>query len=282
MDIYIVEDDINIINILKQIIKDRNLGNLIGYSQDGMEGEMEILELNPNIVLVDLLMPGKDGLNLIKDIKGIRPNIQFIMISQVSSKDMIGKAYGYGVEYYIHKPINALEIDSVIRKVIEKIQMEKAIKEIQKLVKIDDIKGSEIPNNKSIDEKTNKIMQKIGIIGESGSQDIVEIVYYLIQNNKTMKDFTITELLSRFTNNPKSMEQRIRRTAAVGLSNLANLGLEDYMNEIFVEYSNGLYSFEQVKLEMDFIRGKSKKRGTVNLKKFIDGMIFYSLHEFGH
>ena len=280
MDIYIVEDDINVINILEKIISDRNLGNVIGFSLDGLSGEKEILELNPDIVLVDLLMPEKDGLHLVKEIKDLRPSIQFIMISQVSSKDMIGKAYEYGVEYYVSKPINALEIDSVIRKVIERIKMERAIEQIQKLVTIDDSRSHENTNyEKNIEVKIHKLMQRIGIIGEVGSQDIVDVVFFLIKNNKTMNDFTITELLSKFTDQTKSMEQRIRRTAAVGLSNLANLGIEDYMNEIFVEYSNGLYSFEQVKLEMDFIRGKSSKGGTVNLKKFIDGMIFYSMHK---
>ncbi len=120
MDIYIVEDDMNIISILEKIIKDRDLGNVIGFSLDGISGEKEILELVPDIVLVDLLMPGKDGIHLIKDIKDSKPNIQFIMISQVSSKDMIGRAYEYGTEYYINKPINALEIDNVLKKVIEK------------------------------------------------------------------------------------------------------------------------------------------------------------------
>ena len=59
--------------------------------------------------------------------------------------------------------------------------------------------------------------------------------------------------------------KRIRRTATAGMINLANIGIEDYMNETFVEYSNGLYNFEQLKTEMDFIRGKTKKRGKVNL-----------------
>jgi two-component system response regulator YcbB len=280
MKIYIVEDDINIINILGRIIEDRNLGNLIGFSRDGMTGEKEILELNPNIVLVDLLMPGKNGINLVKEIKKLRPSIQFIMISQVSSKDMIGKAYEYGVEYYISKPINALEIENVIKKVTERINMERAIGQIQKLVNINHINSEEDSDyKKDIEVKINKIMQKIGIIGEIGSQDIVAVVSYLIKYNKTMNDFTITELLSKFTDQTKSMEQRIRRTAAVGLTNLANIGIEDYMNEIFVEYSNGLYSFEQVKIDMDYIRGKSNKRGAVNLKKFIDGMVFYSIRE---
>lgn len=280
MNIYIVEDDMNIINILRKIINDRSLGSVIGFTRDGISGEKEILELNPDIVLVDLLMPGKDGIHLVKEIKALRPNIEFVMISQVSSKDMIGKAYQYGVEYYIYKPINALEIENIIKKVAERIKLERAIGQIQKLVKVEDIEPKKANNDENRpEEKINKIMQKIGIIGEIGSQDIVDVVSYLIKNSKTMNDFTITELLANFTDQTKSMEQRIRRTAAVGLINLANLGIEDYMNEIFVEYSNGLYSFEQVKVEMDYIRGKVKKRGKVNLKKFIDGMVFYSIRK---
>lgn len=277
MNIYIVEDDINIVNILKTIIKDRNLGHVVGFAQDGLSGEEEILELNPDLVLVDLLMPGKDGLNLIKDVRRSRPHIQFIMISQVSSKDMIGRAYEHGVEYYIYKPINALEIDSVIRKVVEKIKIEKAMAEIKKLLVVEDMPSRQDSNpKKEAESAIYRVMQGVGIIGEVGSDDILNIIAYLIKNKQTMKDYTITELLSKFTDNPKSMEQRIRRTAAIGLSNLANLGLEDYMNENFVEYSNSLYNFEQVKLEMDYIRGRAKKRGTVNLRKFIEGMVFYS------
>lgn len=52
------------------------------------------------------------------------------------------------------------------------------------------------------------------------------------------------------------------------------LGIEDYMNDVFMEYSNGLYNFEQLKIEMDHIRGKGKSRGKVNLKKFIDGLVY--------
>lgn len=93
-----------------------------------------------------------------------------------------------------------------------------------------------------------------------------------------MDHYTVKELCSLLSNNPKSMEQRVRRTVFTGMVNLANLGVEDYMNEIFTEYSNSLYNFEQVKKEMDFIRGKSKRRGKVNLKKFIEGMVGFIQH----
>ncbi|MBU5311143.1 response regulator [Tissierella carlieri] len=276
MKIYIVEDDFNIIRILEKIIIDKGLGDVIGRADNGVTALEEIELSKPDIVLVDLLMPGKDGISLVREAKTIHPDIQYIMISQVSSKDMISKAYQSGVEYYISKPIDAIEVQTVINKVKEKINMNKKLAQIQSLF------SGEPENTKRDDNAANnmlgvkRVMQRIGIIGESGSQDILDVVKYLIDTNQTMANFTVKEICGHFTDNPKTMEQRIRRTATIGMINLANIGIEDYMNEIFTEYSNGLYNFEQLKIEMDFIRGKGKKRGKVNIKKFIDGIVYYS------
>lgn len=275
MKIYIVEDDGNIVRILEKIIMDKNLGSVAGSANDGITGLQEIEVLKPDIVLVDLLMPGKDGISLVREAKTIHPDIQYIMISQVSSKDMISKAYQSGVEYYISKPIDAIEVQTVINKVKEKINMNKKLAQIQSLFAGESKDFNKNQANTDNMSGVKRVMQRIGIIGETGSQDIMDVVKYLIDTNQTMADFTIKELCSHFTDNPKTMEQRIRRTATIGMINLANIGIEDYMNEIFTEYSNGLYNFEQLKIEMDFIRGKSKKRGKVNIKKFIDGIVYY-------
>lgn len=274
MNIFIVEDDNNVIRLLEMIIADRELGKLLGHANDGITGLREIQTLKPDIVLVDLLMPGKDGISLVKEAKVLYPDVQFIMISQVSSKDMIGKAYQSGVEYFINKPINAIEVENVIHRVEDKLNITRKLNQIQSLFTKNDNYQEKDKTGNSI-EKIKRIMQMIGIVGESGCQDILNIVKYLIDTRQSMSDLTINELCSKFTDQAKTMEQRIRRTAMVGMINLANIGIEDYMNEIFMEYSNGLYNFEQIKIEMDYIRGRSKKRGKVNLKKFIDGMVFY-------
>ncbi|WIV10583.1 response regulator [Proteiniborus sp. MB09-C3] len=273
MNIFIIEDDNSIIRILEKIITDRNLGTLLGWANDGIDGLIEIQNLKPDIVLVDLLMPGKDGITLVKEVKNMYPNMQLIMISQVTSKDMIGKAYQSGIEYFISKPINAIEVESVIHKVQDKIKMNQKLSKIQSLFTNEQNQVIQKQENKI--EEVKRVMQRIGIVGESGSQDIINIIKYLLDTKQDMSDFTVKELCSHFTDQVKTMEQRIRRTATVGMINLANLGIEDYMNEIFTEYSNGLYNFEQIKIEMDHIRGKSKKRGKVNLRKFIDGILFY-------
>jgi two-component system response regulator YcbB len=199
------------------------------------------------------------------------------MLSQVTSKDMIAKAYENGIEFYIQKPVNAIEVENVIKKVTESINMNRTLGKIQGLFASETSLNIEAPKkDNTYINKLKNILQKLGIMGELGSKDIILIIEYLQKHNETISDYTLRELCSKFTDNPKSMEQRIRRAATVGMINIANLGLEDYMNETFIEYSNGLYNFEQIKKEMDCIRGKTNTHGKINIKKFINGIIFYS------
>ena len=79
----------------------------------------------------------------------------------------------------------------------------------------------------------------------------------------------MSQLCSRFSSSPQAMEQRIRRAANAGMVNLANLGIEDYANDTFTEYAGTLYNFEQVRKEMDYIRGRSSTHGKISVKRFL-------------
>ncbi|ACA45131.1 response regulator [Clostridium botulinum] len=267
MRVLIIDDDINVHKILNKIINHECLGEVIKDTPlNGEDGGFLIEKEKPDIVIVDLLMPGKDGLTLVREYKSKYPHIQYIMLSQVSSKDMIAKAYENGIEFYISKPINAVEVKSVLKKVINSGIMKK------KLGNIDFILKKEDEDNYT--SKIKSIMNKLGILGESGCEDIIKSIEFIIENNS--KDtYTLKELFKEISDKPKSIEQRIRRTAFVALNNIANLGLEDYMNDIFVEFSNSIFSFEEVKKEMDYIRGKSSEKGSVNVKKFLQGITYY-------
>ncbi|ENK1243727.1 response regulator [Clostridium sporogenes] len=264
MRILIIDDDINVHKILNKIINHECLGDVIeSTALNGEIGGFFIEKEKPDIVIVDLLMPGKDGLTLIKEYKAKYPNIQYIMLSQVSSKNMIAKAYENGIEFYISKPINAIEVKSILKKVINNEIMKKKLGNIDSILK----KDNYTTNIKSI-------MNKLGILGESGCDDIIKSIEYIIQSD-SKESYTLKELFKEISDKPKSIEQRIRRTAFVALNNIANLGLEDYMNDIFVEFSNSIFSFEEVKKEMDYIRGTSHEKGSVNVKKFLQGIAYY-------
>lgn len=278
MRFYIVDDDINIVKILEDIIENRKLGKVIGYSYDGDTALKEIMEINPDIVLVDYLMPKKDGASLTKEIKENNPEIYFIIISQVSDKEMIAESYTSGVEFFISKPINIIEVEKVVKSVSEKIEMARAISSIKGMLKI---QGMPIQNNtsnkvKQINE-VEYILSSLGILGEKGSYDIVRVCEYLIESNDNkyiIYDFN--GICIKLGENPKIMKQRIRRAITKGLRNIANAGIEDYMNEGFVKYSNSLFDFESVKAEMDYIRGRKNSGGRVNVVKFIENILLKS------
>lgn len=267
MKILIIDDDINVHRILSKIINHECLGEIIKPGAlNGEDGSLLIEEENPDIVIIDLLMPMKDGLTLVKEYKSKYPSIQYIMLSQVCSKDMIAKAYENGIEFYISKPINAVEVKSVLQKVINNKIMKK------KLGNIDSILIRE--DDDSYTPKIKSIINKLGILGESGCEDIIKSIEYIIENS-SRRSYTLKELFEEISDKPKSVEQRIRRTAFVALNNIANLGVEDYMNDTFVEFSNSIFSFEEVKKEMDYIRRKSSEKGSVNVKKFLQGIAYY-------
>lgn len=279
LKVYIVDDDISVVKILENIIEDCDLGEIVGYSLGGEDTVNDILLSDPDIVLIDLLMPDKDGIEIVKDIREEDNNIKFIMISQVNTKEMIGNAYESGIEFFINKPINIIEVKNIMEKLSEKIKMENILTQIESVVKKDDQKSIEkISKDPVLDVITNikKILNKLGILGEKGGEDIIRICQYLLKTKTSIFDYKIKDLCNLLAeDNQKAMEQRIRRAINKGLVNLANIGMEDYMNSTFTKYSNSIYNFQDVKAQMDYIRGKRKTGGKINVKKFIDNIMAY-------
>ena len=52
-----------------------------------------------------------------------------------------------------------------------------------------------------------------------------------------------------------------------------HLGIEDFMNDTFAQYSSTLFNFEELRAEMDYIRGRRAAGGKISLKKFLDGLV---------
>ena len=279
MKIYLIDDDPNILNILKIIIQTRNLGEICGLCSSPVDALEDLKYIKPDIVVVDLLMPGMDGITFVGQAKAQYPDIGCIMLSQVSNKDMISSAYESGVEFFIQKPINAIEVENVLSRVIQSITMKRALSSMQNIfaASMQDVMPKAPAQKKEPAHitKAKDILQRLGIIGEIGSKDIINVVDYMITHRDIASDMTLTELCAQFSDTPKSVEQRIRRTANTAMVNLAHLGLEDYSNDTFMEFSNTLFNFEQIRTEMDHIRGRNLKGGNVKIRNFLNALVSY-------
>lgn len=286
---YIVDDDRSIRQILKNIICQYDLGDVVGEADHGVKAVQEIPILNPHIVLVDLLLPVMDGISIVAELKANSSKAYFIMISQVTAKEMISKAYTHGIEFFINKPINVIEVLSVINKVKEKMKMQEVIQSFEKAMQgIHMLKGLSTHGDAAYSDKDKikKILSQLGIIGEAGSNDIVEILLMLMETDERDRNRILNQKMSELYNrlnlryvhqyeissNTAAIEQRIRRAINKALSNIANLGIEDYGNELFIRYSNTLFDFGEVRKQMDFIREKSTYGGKISVKKFLEGI----------
>ena len=293
MTFYLVDDDRQVLNQLEMIIERSDLGKVIGRSEDPVRAlatltvdaagacetgsESDGAAPRPDIVIVDFLMPGMDGETFVRKVSPQLPDTVFIMLSQVTDKSMIASAYEAGVMFFIQKPVNAIEVTRVLTNAVNMLTMQRKMARMQEIFLMDDKPAEEAPrfesgstDLKAQRHRLRRILQRIGIIGEAGSQDIEQAVVYLLEHeDAAARNQSVNEFLGQFTDTPKSMEQRIRRAASVGLTNLAGMGLDDYMNETFQEYAGALYGFEQVRSEMTYLKTQEGKGGNVRVWNFL-------------
>lgn len=278
----IVDDDIGIRKIIENIIEKHELGIVIAECEEGEQAEQLICEHQPDIVFIDLLLPGRNGIQIINAVRSLCTDTAFIMISQANSEKLVTQAYQSGIEFFIHKPINVLEIVFIVNKVLDNRSIRQAMSQICKTTSQYSTSSPTIVNKdyKNIQKKKiYKIFSELGILGEKGTQDIFKMVQlvekYIHEDGIDYHLSQIFQLIALQTNQDiRTIEQRVRRTIAKALENTANIGIEDYYNERFETYNSSLFDFKEVRMEMDFINQKSKYHGKVNVKKFLEGLLF--------
>lgn len=270
MKFYIVDDDINIVRILSMIIEEDNSYEIVGSAYNGEDAFNNILLLKPDIVLVDLLMPIMDGNILVSKLKSLKPDICFIMISQVLDSELRAESYEAGIEFFVNKPINRIEVKKVISKVAEYIEMGNTLSNIKKMLKTPE--NSEKDENKNF-LKLKQILGILGMLGKKGTNDIIKICLYLMENNKNFAECNLDDLENYLGDNQQIVKQRIRRAIKDGLTNIANMGIQNYEDDTFHIYANVIFDFASVKAEMDYINGKRKIGGKISINKFLEGLI---------
>jgi two-component system, response regulator YcbB len=276
----IVDDDAVCIRMLQSIIEKGWLGEVVVTAENGSEGERAVLRANPDVLLIDLLMPEQDGIETINQLKQKGYSGKYVMISQIENKEMIGKAYQAGIEFYIHKPINRVEVQAVLSKVNEQWKIGRYLNEIKdSMAKLSNLNTNvgNMQRKQTVREIMQPILRDMGIVGELGSKDMIEIIEHLIHHDQVeslppLKE--LYEITARTHHDParevKAVEQRIRRAVMSAVSNLASIGLTDYGNPKFEHYAPLYFDFQEIRLKMKEIDEKLQPgKGKINIKKFL-------------
>jgi len=117
--VVIVEDDERVRKSLQEILaSDRQCICIGAYSsaEDALEG---ISETPPNVVLVDVNLPGMDGVSLIQQLAPLMPKTQFMILSVLSDSDTIFRALAAGAHGYLLKPVRAKQLLEAVHDVYQ-------------------------------------------------------------------------------------------------------------------------------------------------------------------
>ncbi|MGB5349625.1 MAG: sigma-54 dependent transcriptional regulator [Polyangiales bacterium] len=107
--VLIVDDEANARSALAELMDDA--GYSVSTAADGRTALLQMEQIDPDVVLTDLKMPGMDGLSLIERGRPMSPHTTFIVMTAFATIDTAVKAIKLGAESYLTKP---LELDAVM------------------------------------------------------------------------------------------------------------------------------------------------------------------------
>lgn len=115
--ILIVEDDQAIRSALKRALTDR--GHAVSVAGDGIQGVTQAVGDAPDIVLLDLGLPGIDGIDALRMIRAVS-DVPVIVITAQDDDKTVVKALDAGADDYVVKPFGADQVDARMRAVLRR------------------------------------------------------------------------------------------------------------------------------------------------------------------
>ena len=115
MRIVIVEDEVKIREGMGKIIEAQTGHVIVGEAADGEEGLQMVLRFKPDLVITDIRMPRKSGLEMLKELYERRIKVHSIILSGYSEFEYAKKAIRYGVDDYLLKPLAAEDVRNMLQ-----------------------------------------------------------------------------------------------------------------------------------------------------------------------
>lgn len=100
----VVDDEEEICDFLKTFFEEREFE--VQTANSGVQALDSVQAVNPQVVLLDVHMPGMDGMSVLRQIKQRFPRVKVIMVTAIETQEKIEEAMRLGADNYITKPLS--------------------------------------------------------------------------------------------------------------------------------------------------------------------------------
>src|SRR5450755_4021839 len=115
--ILVVDDEPSMLKYLQTVLELDSYR--VTTAANGTEAVEKVQQVHPDLVLLDMVMPGPDGLETLQRIREARPSTKVVMLSCVRDTRKVAQAMRLGAQDYLSKPLQKEEMDEVLRFCLE-------------------------------------------------------------------------------------------------------------------------------------------------------------------
>ena len=118
--VLLVDDERELVQTLSERLQMRDMGSAVAY--DGASALKLVEDDEPEVMIIDLKMPGIDGLEVLRKVKLTRPEIEVIILTGQGSDEDKAKCMEMGAFGYLQKPVDIEELSRMLKQAHEKLQ----------------------------------------------------------------------------------------------------------------------------------------------------------------
>ena len=260
LNVAIADDNDRILELLGEIISNDKELKLVGKASNGEEMCKIIKEREPDVVLLDLIMPKMDGLSVMESInsdKSLKKSPVFIIVTAIGQERITEDAFKRGASYYILKPFRN---DTVINR-IKKTRKEDC-RELQIVLQESEIEENTKVN--SLETRVTDLIHEIGIPAHiKGYHYLRDAIMMAIEDMDVLN--AITKILyPTVAKTHQTTSSRVERAIRHAIEVAWSRGKLDTLDELFgYTVSNGKgkpTNSEFIALVADTIRLEQKHR----------------------
>jgi len=195
LTVLFVEDEKELRNALEGAIGDEFAKFVV--ARDGDDGLKKFKKYKPDIVITDILMPIRDGLEMAKDIKHISRETPIIVLSAFSEKKRLLKAIDVGIDKYLIKPIDPDELMLTINYIADELLSLDKVVELGSGYQFDKNRKVLVQDGKTITLTKKELLFISILVRNLGVFVLHEEIKKYVWTNKNVTDAAIRTFIKR-------------------------------------------------------------------------------------
>lgn len=214
-----VDDNVRILELYEELLKKDTAVEHVGRAEDGVEAVKKIKELQPDVVLLDIIMPKLDGIGVLEQIRKdteLKKQPHVIVVTAIGQERVTESVFALGASYYIMKPFDSAVIMQRIHQVmgIGSICGVEHNRLVNQEVKT--------PNSNHLEADVTDIIHEIGVPAHiKGYQYLRDAIMLSVDNSEMLNSITkmlYPSIAKRHKTTPSRVERAIRHAIEVAWS----------------------------------------------------------------